>query len=163
VFIPMEKARKRGGVDMGEAGEKRGVAWGRQGATIGKKENGQDCLRRSSGRSLTSSTLYAYGLYARATHLAPCFILTWSCCFNSASCSAVLFSFTLGGMQKSCRMASDDYGVFAVCRHVKRAWNLWNGQVSVADVQDQMAVQVQPWDLLYLKGHQYPGFYGESS
>eukprot|EP00877_Chromochloris_zofingiensis_P008860 jgi/Chrzof1/4227/Cz14g04010.t1 len=46
-------------------------------------------------------------------------------------------------------------------RHVKRQWGWLSGDVSVVSVDDSHAVQAGVGDMLYLKGHSYPGLLGD--
>lgn len=46
---------------------------------------------------------------------------------------------------------------FVANRHVRRKWDPWHSVVSVEEAHMQ---QAEPWDLLFLKGHKYPGMNG---
>lgn len=46
-------------------------------------------------------------------------------------------------------------------RHVKRSYNLFTGDVSIAAVDDAHACQTGQGDMLFLKGNAFPGLYGE--
>jgi len=48
-----------------------------------------------------------------------------------------------------------------LCRFVEREWHADTGMVSVAGVDEGRRIEAAAGDLLFLKGQNYPGLYGE--